>query len=71
MSEASADPPTVYAAAGGMPFFEALVERFYRAVAMDPILLPLYPQPEDLGPAKRKLTLFLAQYWGGPDDLQR
>ena len=48
-----------------MPFFEALVGRFYAAVADDPILRPLYPEA-DLAPAQRRLTLFLAQYWGGP-----
>ena len=48
-----------------MPFFEALVERFYAGVASDPILRALYPEAE-LGPAQRRLTLFLAQYWGGP-----
>ena len=29
------------------------------------MLRRLYPG-EDLGPATRRLTLFLAQYWGGP-----
>lgn len=58
---------TLYEAVGGMPFFEALVERFYEGVASDPVLLRLYPEPEDLGPARRKLALFLAQYWGGPE----
>ena len=48
-----------------MPFFEALVGRFYAAVADDPILRPIYPEA-DLAPAQRRLTLFLAQYWGGP-----
>jgi hemoglobin len=57
---------TVYDAAGGMPFFEALVDRFYEGVGGDPVLLALYPQPEDLTSARRRLTLFLAQYWGGP-----
>jgi hemoglobin len=56
---------TLYDRAGGMPFFEALVGRFYAGVASDPILRPLYPEA-DLGPATRRLTLFLAQYWGGP-----
>jgi hemoglobin len=51
--------------AGGLPFFERLVGRFYDAVAIDPILRPLYPEP-DLSGARRRLTLFLAQYWGGP-----
>lgn len=56
---------TLYERAGGMPFFEALVGRFYEGVATDEILRPLYPEA-DLAPATRRLTLFLAQYWGGP-----
>jgi hemoglobin len=59
------DEPTLYEAAGGMPFFEALVERFYAGVAADPILRAIYPE-EDLSGARHRLTLFLAQYWGGP-----
>jgi hemoglobin len=55
---------TLYDAVGGMPFFERLVARFYEGVADDPILRPLYP--EDLEVPTRYLTLFLAQYWGGP-----
>ncbi len=57
---------TLYEAAGGMPFFEALVDGFYSGVAGDEVLLPLYPEPEDLSGARHRLTLFLAQYWGGP-----
>jgi hemoglobin len=34
-------------------------------VAADPILRPLYPEP-DLAGARHRLTLFLIQYWGGP-----
>ena len=56
---------TLYERAGGMPFFERLVGRFYGAVATDPVLRPLYPEP-GLAPAQHRLTLFLAQYWGGP-----
>ena len=56
---------TLFDRAGGMPFFERLVGRFYDAVSTDPILRPLYPE-RDLAPAQRRLTLFLAQYWGGP-----
>jgi len=48
-----------------MPFFEAVVGRFYDAVPTDPTLGPLYPEA-DLAGARRRLTLFLAQYWGGP-----
>ena len=55
---------TLYDEVGGMPFFERLVELFYDGVANDAVLRPLYP--EDLEPSTRHLTLFLAQYWGGP-----
>jgi hemoglobin len=48
-----------------MAFFDGLVGRFYARVASDPILRPLYPDA-DLAPAQRRLTLFFAQYWGGP-----
>lgn len=66
------DQRTLYDRAGGMPFFEALVARFYDGVADDPVLRQLYPEV-DLAPAARRLTLFLAQYWGGPRtyDLER
>lgn len=72
---AEVDPPaddvepvevTLYEAVGGMPFFERLVDAFYAGVATDPVLLPLYPEQPDLSGARHRLTLFLAQYWGGP-----
>ena len=63
---ASESGQTLYDAVGGMAFFEVLVGRFYDAVADDPPLRRLYPEPDDLAPARRRLTLFLAQYWGGP-----
>jgi len=56
---------SLYERAGGMPFFEALVAAFYAGVADDEVLRSLYPEA-DLAPAQRRLTLFLAQYWGGP-----
>ena len=56
---------TLYDAAGGMPFFERVVGRFYAGVASDPMLRPLYPEA-DLAGAQHRLTLFFAQYWGGP-----
>ena len=59
------DELTLYDEAGGMPFFEALIGRFYDGVPADPILARLYP-PEDLAGARHRLTLFFAQYWGGP-----
>jgi len=49
-----------------MAFFEALVDAFYDGVATDEVLLPLYPEQPDLTGARHRLTLFLAQYWGGP-----
>ena len=55
---------SVYDAVGGMPFFVALVDRFYALVAHEIMLRPLYP--DDLGPPAEHLALFLAQYWGGP-----
>jgi hemoglobin len=57
-------PPTMYDRLGGMDFFETLTKRFYEAVAEDEVLRPLYP--EDLEPPRRHLSLFLAQFWGGP-----
>jgi hemoglobin len=57
---------SVYAAAGGLPFFVALVDHFYAGVAGDPVLLAIYPEPDDLAGARHRLSLFLAQYWGGP-----
>jgi hemoglobin len=56
---------SLYERVGGMPFFESLVAAFYRGVEQDPILRPMYEE-EDLGPSAERLTLFLAQYWGGP-----
>jgi len=56
---------SLYERAGGTPFFEALVARFYEGVATDPVLRRVYPEA-DLAPAERRLTLFLIQYWGGP-----
>ena len=56
---------SLYQRAGGMPFFEALVARFYEGVGSDPFLRAVYPEA-DLAPAQRRLTLFLIQYWGGP-----
>jgi hemoglobin len=58
------DGETVFVRAGGQPFFDALVERFYARVEADAELRAIYP--EDLEPGKRALALFLGQYWGGP-----
>lgn len=50
--------------------FEQLARVFYEGVALDPLLKPMYPE-EDLGPAERRLRMFLEQYWGGPDTYQQ
>lgn len=59
------EQPSLYERVGGTEFFEALVAAFYRGVAQDPILRPMYPDDE-LGPAADRLRMFLEQYWGGP-----
>lgn len=64
----SEEERTVYDVVGGMDFFVALADRFYERVKTDAVLLPLYPEPDDLPAASRRLALFLAQYWGGPHD---
>lgn len=53
---------------GGEPFFVQLVDAFYEAVERDETLRAMYP--EDLSDSRRHLTLFLMQYWGGPQTYQ-
>lgn len=57
---------TFFERVGGAGVFEKLSKEFYVGVASDPLLKPMYPE-EDLGPAERRLKMFLEQYWGGPD----
>lgn len=54
-----------YDEVGGHEVFRRIVDVFYREVAADDVLRPMYPE-EDLGPAAERLLLFLEQYWGGP-----
>lgn len=61
----SDSPDTPYDRFGGERFFTDLVAGFYARVAGDNLLRPMYPEA-DLGPAERRLRLFLIQYWGGP-----
>jgi hemoglobin len=56
----------LFVRAGGSEFFDHLVSAFYRGVAGDDLLAPLYPEQPNFEPAKRRLSLFLQQYWGGP-----
>jgi hemoglobin len=65
----SAQESTMYERVGGSAWFTALVERFYRAVATDAVLRPLYPgDAPGLEAAADHLRGFLIQYWGGPPD---
>jgi len=54
----------------GEESFAKLTRVFYEQVSQDPVLKPMYPE-EDLGPAERRLRMFLEQYWGGPDTYQQ
>lgn len=54
-----------YDEVGGAETFDRLVARFYEGVAQDAPLRALYHE-EDLGPAQRRLRMFLEQYFGGP-----
>jgi hemoglobin len=54
-----------YDEVGGAATFERLVAAFYDGVRTDEALRALYPE-EDLGPAERRLRMFLEQYFGGP-----
>lgn len=57
-------PEQVYDIIGSAGFGK-LVEGFYRRVANDDILRPMYPEA-DLEPARQRLQLFLEQFFGGP-----
>jgi hemoglobin len=52
----------------GREFFDSLVDAFYDGIERDPVLIPLYPEGSDTVGARRRLAMFLAQYWGGPDE---
>ncbi len=50
---------------GGHETFAKLTREFYARVAEDEEFRAMYPE-QDLGPAERRLRMFLEQYWGGP-----
>ena len=62
-----ADDRSLYDIVGG-DFFVRLVDAFYDGVEHDEVLIRLYPEGSDTVGARRRLALFLAQYWGGPHD---
>jgi hemoglobin len=58
------DPRTIYAELGDEGF-DRLTRVFYAGVAEDPLLRRWYGEG-DLEPARRRLMLFLIQFFGGP-----
>lgn len=64
-SDGSLNEISAFEAMGGHPAFQKLVDIFYEGVAHDPLMREMYPE-EELEPAKRRLLMFLEQYWGGP-----
>lgn len=58
-----------YELVGGEATFRKLVASFYRGIAQDALLRPMYPA-EDLAGAEDRLRMFLEQYWGGPKTYQ-
>jgi len=55
---------TIFQMAGGEDAFHRLAAAFYEGIANDDLLRPMYP--EHLEAAKRRLALFMIQYFGGP-----
>lgn len=60
---------SLFDAVGGEEFFVKLVDGFYKGIESDEVLRPMYVD-QDLTNARRHLTLFLQQYWGGPSTYQ-
>ena len=60
---------TLFEAVGGEEFFVKLVDGFYEGIEADEVLRPMYVD-QDLTESRRHLTLFLQQYWGGPNTYQ-
>ena len=58
-------PQSVYELLGGEAPLRQLVDAFYDKVSADAILRPMYPA--DLAEPKRRLFLFLVQFFGGPN----
>ncbi|GAA3053022.1 OsmC family protein [Actinocorallia glomerata] len=63
------DQKSFFEEVGGHETFQRIVDVFYDQVAEDPDFRAMYPE-EDLEPAKRRLLMFLEQYWGGPRTYQ-
>ncbi len=52
----------------GADFFVKLVDVFYDGVERDQVLISMYPEGSDTQEARKRLSMFLSQYWGGPHD---
>jgi hemoglobin len=61
-----ADAISLFNAIGGSAAFERLVDAFYAGVERDPLLRPMYP--DDLNESRRRLSRYLIQFFGGPQD---
>src|SRR2546423_2357528 len=57
---------SVFELVGGMETFRRLTDTFYSRVDSDPTLRHMFPA--DLAEAKEHLALFLAQFFGGPEE---
>ena len=57
--------PSLYEWAGGIPAFERLTEVFYKRVAEEPLLAPLFAHMDKAHP--RFVAHFIAEVFGGPD----
>ena len=59
---------TTYELIGGIDKIDALVDRFYDLMALEPGLADLRSMhPEDLSSSREKLKFFLTGWMGGPD----
>jgi hemoglobin len=56
--------PTLYEWAGSMPAFEHLADIFYRRVAQEPLLAPLFAHMDKEHP--QRVAHFIAEVFGGP-----
>ena len=52
-----------YEEVGGEAVFAKLAHEFYKGVAKDPVLKPMYPE-EDLGPAEERLGFLRCHFAG-------
>jgi hemoglobin len=59
---------SIYEALGGIDQIDALVDRFYDLMALEPAFSELRAMhPQDLSSSREKLKLFLTGWMGGPD----